>query len=265
MRISLGLSLLLGALSLASCSSKVSKALQPTEHTLATYKDSLAYAFGAVNGSMYAQVANSFPKDTLDKETILKGFSDAFFGKNTAISTEYAQSFVTKHIKALDDADRASYIARNDSALLANKTKEGVVTTESGLQYRILRPGKTNQKPKAEDTVEVHYAGRLISGQEFDSSYKRHEPIKFPLNQVIKGWTEGLQLMDKGAKYEFYIPASLAYGDRGAGKDIPPHSTLIFEVELLDIIPSQASVDMPQDKAEKSTSPQKARKNKKKK
>jgi FKBP-type peptidyl-prolyl cis-trans isomerase len=115
-----------------------------------------------------------------------------------------------------------------------NAKKEGVQVTPSGLQYKVLTEG-FGTKPKATETVVVHYRGTLIDGTEFDSSYKRKEPISFPLNGVIAGWTEGLQLMKTGAKYEFYIPYNLAYGERGAGGVIPPYATLIFEVELLEV------------------------------
>jgi FKBP-type peptidyl-prolyl cis-trans isomerase FkpA len=118
--------------------------------------------------------------------------------------------------------------------LVDNAKKEGVLTTASGLQYKVLEAG-SGAKPKASDTVNVHYSGKLINGKKFDSSYDRGEPISFPLNGVIAGWTEGLQLMPVGAKYELVIPAELGYGSRGAGGVIPPDATLIFEVELLGI------------------------------
>ncbi|MBA3867809.1 MAG: FKBP-type peptidyl-prolyl cis-trans isomerase [Anaerolineae bacterium] len=118
--------------------------------------------------------------------------------------------------------------------LAANAKKEGVVTTASGLQYKVLEAG-TGPKPKATDTVNVHYKGTFIDGKTFDSSYDRGEPISFGLNQVIRGWTEGVQLMPVGSKYEFYIPYNLGYGERGAGGAIPGYATLIFVVELLGI------------------------------
>ena len=115
-----------------------------------------------------------------------------------------------------------------------NAKKEGIQTTASGLQYEVLRDG-AGPKPGAANTVEVHYEGRLIDGKVFDSSYQRKETISFPLNRVIPGWTEGLQLMSTGSKYRLYIPSELGYGARGAGGDIPPHAALIFDVELISI------------------------------
>lgn len=127
-----------------------------------------------------------------------------------------------------------SALEKGKTFLQANSTKEGVQTTSSGLQYKVLTPGEGRQ-PKASDTVLVHYRGTTIDGAEFDSSYKRREPIEFPLNGVIRGWTEGVQLMNEGSKFEFYIPSELAYGSRGAGGAIGPDETLIFEVELLKV------------------------------
>lgn len=125
-------------------------------------------------------------------------------------------------------------LALGEKFLNENASKEGVVTTASGLQYKVITPG-TGKSPKATDTVLVHYAGTLINGTEFDSSYKRKEPIEFPLNRVIAGWTEGVQLMSEGAKFRFFIPSKLAYGARGAGGVIGPNQALIFDVELLEV------------------------------
>jgi FKBP-type peptidyl-prolyl cis-trans isomerase len=123
---------------------------------------------------------------------------------------------------------------KGEAFLKENATKEGVKTLPSGLQYKELKAG-TGKSPKATDTVVTHYRGRLLDGTEFDSSYKRNEPAEFPVNRVIPGWTEALQLMKEGAKWELYIPSKLAYGQRSAGADIGPNETLIFEVELLKI------------------------------
>ncbi len=123
---------------------------------------------------------------------------------------------------------------KGEAFLTENAKKEGVKATASGLQYKVVKEG-TGKQPTAANTVKVHYRGTLIDGKEFDSSYKRNEPIEFPLNGVIKGWTEGLQLMKEGSKYQLFIPSSLAYGKRGAGDLIGPDETLIFEVELLEV------------------------------
>ena len=123
---------------------------------------------------------------------------------------------------------------KGEQYLAANAKKEGVKVTPSGLQYKVITEG-TGKSPKATDTVLVHYRGTLLDGTEFDSSYKRNEPISFPLNQVIPGWTEGVQLMKEGSKYQFTIPSKLAYGPRGAGGLIGPNETLIFDVELLKV------------------------------
>lgn len=125
-------------------------------------------------------------------------------------------------------------LAKGEKFLEDNAKKEGVTVTPSGLQYKVITPG-TGKSPKATDTVEVHYEGTLIDGTVFDSSYRRKESIEFPLNRVIAGWTEGVQLMQEGSKYRFYIPSKLAYGPRGAGRDIGPNEALIFDVELIKV------------------------------
>lgn len=127
-----------------------------------------------------------------------------------------------------------SALEKGEKYLKQNATKDGVKTTATGLQYKVLKDGE-GKSPKATDTVLVHYRGTLLDGTEFDSSYKRNQPIEFPLNRVIPGWTEGVQLMKEGAKFQFVIPSKLAYGSRGAGGDIGPDETLIFEVELLKV------------------------------
>lgn len=147
------------------------------------------------------------------------------------------QQMVLQQVKQKELADTQR--AEGEAFLVENATKEGVMTTESGLQYKVLEAGEGGVKPVAADTVKVHYAGRLLDGTEFDSSYKRNQPTSFGLNQVISGWTEGLQLMETGSKYEFYIPSDLAYGP-GGNSGIPPNSTLIFVVELLEVTPVEA-------------------------
>ena len=169
--------------------------------------NNLSYQLGRHNAEMLMQ--SGYPAAALNFEAFKKGFEDAF-------------SMVAK---VLQDGEKF---------LAENAKRAGVKTTESGLQYEVLE-SSIGQKPKATDSVKVHYEGTLIDGTVFDSSYKRGEPISFPLNGVIKGWTEGLQLMSVGSKYKLFIPYQLAYGEHGAGDSIPPYAALIFTVELLGI------------------------------
>ncbi len=182
----------------------------------------------------------------IDRPALIAGLEDSLTGAEPRLSEEEAQAVITTLIEERQavaaeqqekaEAERAEAAEKNreegEAFLSANKDKEGVVTTESGLQYRIIEEG-SGEKPTAEDTVRVHYRGTLIDGTEFDSSYARGEPAEFQVNRVIAGWTEALQLMSEGAKWELYIPSELAYGSRGAGSDIGPDAVLIFEVELL--------------------------------
>jgi FKBP-type peptidyl-prolyl cis-trans isomerase FklB len=189
-------------------------------------------------------IGNSLKRDsiTIVPEAFLRGIMDAKADSAQRLMTDQECQVVLSEFqqemqtRKADNAKAASEKNRVDGeAFLAeNAKKEGVVTLPSGLQYKVLGEGR-GKTPKETSTVTVNYAGKLLDGTEFDSSYKRGEPATFPLNGVIRGWTEGLQLMKEGAKYEFYIPASLAYGENGAGGVIPPNATLIFQVELIAV------------------------------
>lgn len=203
--------------------------------------DSTSYAFGTSIGAGLKTTGLT----ALNYEALLKGLKDAFAGNKLLIDQQATQNCINTAIskastvknKAETEANKIKYapmIKEGQAFLYENKKRAEVKTTASGLQYEVLTLG-TGVQPKATDSVLVHYQGTLLNGQEFDSSYKRKEPISFPLNQVIPGWTEGVQLMPAGSKFKFFIPYNLAYGERGAGRDIPPYSTLIFVVELLKV------------------------------
>ena len=221
---------------LASCSPKLSK---QKSAALTTRQDSVAYAFGVLNGQAFSEVLSRMPGDMLNRQQILAAFGDVLLGRSTKVSASAAKAIFDEYAAGLQQAETRRTAASADSVLAANKAKEGVKVTESGLQYRVLRAAQ-GTRPMAQDTVVVHYKGTLL-GKEFDSSYKRGEPAVFPLSQVIAGWTEGICLMTKGSKYEFLIPASLAYGDRGVSGVIPAGSPLFFEVELIDVRPFKAA------------------------
>jgi FKBP-type peptidyl-prolyl cis-trans isomerase FklB len=215
---------------------------------LKTTKDKQSYALGMNIGlGMHKQGLD------VDPEIVMQGFKDSFAGAKTALSEEEARASLTElqndmRKKMQEKAQEASATNKKegDAFLAANKAKEGVVTLPSGLQYKVEKEG-TGPKPTASDTVVCNYKGTLINGKEFDSSYKRGEPATFPVTGVIKGWTEALQLMPVGSKWQLFIPGDLAYGERGAGADIGPGATLIFEVELMSIQDKNAATK-PDDK-----------------
>ncbi|MCX6321758.1 MAG: FKBP-type peptidyl-prolyl cis-trans isomerase [Bacteroidia bacterium] len=207
---------------------------------LNTKEDSLSYAFGIVN-------YNALTTDSLilDPMIVAKAMLDGKEGK-PLMADDIARSFIMVFInqrEALKTAKQAEmnkvkfkdYIDQNVAFLAKNKEKAGVTVTPSGLQYEVIKMG-TGPKPTANNTVKVHYVGTLIDGTEFDSSVKRNEPAQFPVSGVIAGWTEALQLMPVGSKFKIYLPESIAYGANGQGDVIKPYSTLIFEVELLEIV-----------------------------
>jgi FKBP-type peptidyl-prolyl cis-trans isomerase FklB len=216
---------------------------------LTTQKDKFSYALGMNIGTNLRKQA--LP---VNVDLIARGLRDADAGKKTlltedeaksvmmAVQVEYRQQQQEK-MKQEGEANKKE----GTTFLAANKAKDGVVTLPSGLQYKILKAG-AGPKPAATDTVSVNYRGTLINGTEFDSSYKRGQPATFGVTGVIKGWTEALQLMPVGSKWQLFIPSDLAYGERGAGADIAPSATLIFEVELLSIKAPEKAADKPADK-----------------
>lgn len=192
--------------------------------------DKISYALGL---SLGQNLMGSGVK-SLHYEDLAAGIKDVLEQQKPQISYQEAQSILGKFFQDLENKIASEQKAAGEKFLAENKKRPEVKTTASGLQYEVLE-GTIGQKPQASDTVRVHYEGSLIDGTVFDSSYKRGESITFGLNQVIKGWTEGLQLMSIGSKYKLYIPYQLGYGEQGAGGSIPPYATLIFTVELLGI------------------------------
>lgn len=198
----------------------------------------LSYALGLGIGRQLAQMG----AEDLNIDDFSQAIKDILTGKEPQVSDQEAQKLVTTFFEEQKAKQRAAAAEKykdnkeKGEAWLANKAmEEGVVALPSGLLYQVLNEG-SGKKPTASDTVECHYEGRLIDGTVFDSSYKRGESATFPLNGVIAGWTEGVQLMSEGAKYRFFIPYQLAYGERGAGQAIPPFAALVFDVELIKVL-----------------------------
>ena len=203
-------------------------------------KDKASYSIGYDIGDTFKK-----QKIELNVDALVAGLKESLAGKDAAMSKEerektlqaFQKEMMEKQIAASKEAAEKNK-AEGEKFLEENKKKDGVKTTASGLQYKVIKEG-SGASPKETDTVVTNYRGTLIDGTEFDSSYKRNEPASFPVNRVIKGWTEALQLMKPGAKYQLFIPSSLAYGERGAGQTIGPNATLIFDVELLSIKPPE--------------------------
>ncbi|WP_427980414.1 FKBP-type peptidyl-prolyl cis-trans isomerase [Agarivorans sp.] len=231
------------------CQEEKAETTAAAQVALETAEQQQAYAIGA-SVSRYIATTLEQQKELgleLDNALVLKGMEDGLGGE-VSMSEEEIQST----LKALDEklaglvqakaeADAAAAKAESEKFLADNAAREGVTVTESGLQFEVLSDAE-GDKPSAADTVTVHYKGTLTDGTPFDSSYDRGEPATFPLNRVIPGWTEGVQLMSKGAKYKFFIPSELGYGESGAGS-IPPNSVLVFEVELIDIEKADAPAE----------------------
>ena len=201
-------------------------------------KDKVSYSIGLNVGANFKKQGQE-----LNPDALLAGVKDGLSGKTPALNENELKETMEAWSKQMEDKQRV--VGEKNAAdatkfLAENKKKDGVKTTASGLQYKVMKEGAGAQ-PKETDTVTVNYRGTLINGTEFDSSYKRGQPATFPVNGVIKGWTEALQLMKTGSKYQLFIPADLAYGARAVGPDITPNSALIFEVELLEVKPAPAS------------------------
>ena len=236
------LAIALIGLTMSGCNEdKVAKAADAQEAAaqnvaLTTSQEKLGYAIGLQIGSQLAAT-----KDAMHTESLILGIKDALENKQPRLTNEEMQAAkmaFQQEVQERAQKEIAQLAEKNmvegENFLAENKGKEDVVTLPSGLQYKVLKAG-TGATPSATDTVVTHYTGRLISGQVFDSSVQRGEPATFPVNGVIAGWTEALQKMKEGGKWELYIPAKLAYGERGAGQVIPPNAVLIFEIELLEV------------------------------
>ena len=191
--------------------------------------DKVSYALGMSIGHQLQQMNAT----DLNIDDFAQAITDVFNG-DAKLSDAEAQAAVQDFFSRKAEEQAKAAKAEGENFLAENAKKEGVKTLPSGLQYKVLREGD-GRKPSATDKVECHYEGTLINGEVFDSSYRRGETATFGLNQVIKGWTEGLQLKQEGAKYRFFIPYNLAYGEHGAGQSIPPYAALIFDVELIKV------------------------------
>jgi FKBP-type peptidyl-prolyl cis-trans isomerase FklB len=216
------------------------KAQPQKDQQLKDQKEKASYSIGHELGA-------SLKKGNMEvnPDVLLKGLRDGLSGAKSLLTEEQIKETMAAFQKEMMEKQAAAQKelgeknqAAGEKFLAENKKKEGVKTTASGLQYKVLKEG-SGDSPKETDTVVTNYKGTLLDGTEFDSSYKRNEPATFPVNRVIKGWTEALMLMKPGAKYQLWIPAALGYGERGVGKDIGPNSTLVFEVELLSIKPPE--------------------------
>ena len=193
--------------------------------------DKLSYALGMVIGHNL----KGMNVTGLVSEDFAAAVAAVLAGEKTEIADAEAQQLVTGFLQKQQEEQSRAARSEGERFLAANAGEEGVVVLPSGLQYKVLREGN-GRKPAATDSVKCHYEGRLIDGTVFDSSYRRGEPATFPLNGVIAGWTEGLQLMVEGAKHRLFIPYNLAYGERGAGQSIPPYAALVFDVELISVL-----------------------------
>lgn len=234
-----------------------SPALAAKKVELKTQKDKVSYSLGYDMGNTFKQ--NDVD---VDLDIMLRGMKDAMTGGKALLTEQEVRDTLTslrQELMAKQQEKRKELTEKNkkegEAFLAENKKKEGVKTLPSGLQYMMLEEGK-GKSPKATDKVTVHYRGTLIDGTEFDSSHKRGQPATFVLNQVIRGWTEGVQLMKEGGKMQLFIPSELAYGERGAGQMIGPNAALIFEIELISVQEPEAPA-APEKKPEAAPAPEK--------
>jgi len=211
----------------------VKPAAKPAAPALKTTLDSMSYAIGMLDGNFFKQQGLTQVNSAL----LGKGFQDILKG-NTILTPEQADGVIRRQLQALSRVKIQPVIDEGRKFLAENAKKPGVKQTASGLQYEVITEG-TGEQPKDTNTVKVHYDGFLLNGTKFDSSRDRGEPATFPLNAVIRGWTEGVQLMKTGSRYKFWIPFELGYGEQGAGEKIPGGSVLMFDVELLEIVKQQ--------------------------
>lgn len=203
-------------------------------NVFSTMEQQASYGVGRQMGEQLA--ANPF--EGIDIPAVQAGLADAFAGKESQVSMEDLQTAFTeisRRLQAAQEAAAEAASAEGEAFLAENAKREGVIVTDSGLQYEVLVQGD-GEKPTIDSTVRTHYHGTFIDGKVFDSSVTRGQPAEFPVSGVIAGWTEALQLMPVGTKLKLFVPQHLAYGERGAGASIPPYTALVFEVELLDII-----------------------------
>jgi len=214
----------------ASKAKQADKANSKTETTKNTKMDSLSYGLGVLLGQNVQQLGF----DNIDATSLAMAIQDILDGKELKMTPEQANMIVSNEMAAASERKAGPAIEEGRKFLVENAKKPGIKTTASGLQYEVITSGN-GATPKLTDKVTTHYRGTLIDGKQFDSSYDRGEPATFPVNGVIKGWTEALQLMKEGDKWRLYIPYDLAYGERGAGRDIPPYATLIFDIELIKV------------------------------
>ena len=214
----------------AALNAEITELKKPIEVNLADSTEQVSYCFGVILGHNFKNTG----LDSLDMEVFLTAMQDVMLNKPLKVRPKEAEATMHRYMQATMMKRSAVAKAQSEKFLIENKSKDGVQTTASGLQYKVLSEG-TGKSPTTADRVTVHYTGKLTDGTVFDSSVQRGQPATFRVNQVIPGWTEALQMMQEGDKWTLYIPYSLGYGERGSPPTIPPFSTLIFEVELMKV------------------------------